>query len=47
MHQWDVTDAEAPGLVTFLRALPPQAQSTGDFGGEGASDGGRNMADGG
>jgi hypothetical protein len=47
MHQWGVTDAEAPGLVTYLRALTPLAQSTGSFGGHGTPDGGWKMPDGG
>jgi hypothetical protein len=41
-HQWNMTDAEAKGMVVFLRSLTPQSQTgmRGDFGGR-RGDGGR------
>lgn len=50
MHQWGVTDAEAVGIVTYLRALTPKAQSGtggGGFGGHAPPDGGFHFGDGG
>ena len=58
LHQWDMTDAQAKGIVTFLRGLPstPQTGMRGDFGGgfnrpDGGrgprGDGGRGQRDGG
>jgi hypothetical protein len=49
MHQWGVTDAEAVGIVTYLRSLTPKAQAgTSGFGGHGPpGDGGFHRPDGG
>jgi hypothetical protein len=35
IHQWDVSDEEAKGVITYLRSLPPTPQTgmRGDFGG--------------
>jgi hypothetical protein len=43
-HQWHMTDAEAKGMVAFLRSLTPQSQNgmRGDFG-RNRGDGGRGM----
>ncbi len=34
-HQWQASDAEADGLVVFLRSLTPKSQGELDFGGHG------------
>ena len=38
-HQWSATDAEADGLVVFLRSLTPKSQGDLDFGGHGGGGG--------
>ena len=38
-HKWQATDAEADGLVAFLRSLTPKSQGDSDFGGHGGGGG--------
>lgn len=38
-HQWQASDAEASGLVAFLRSLTPKSQGQLDFGGRGSGGG--------
>ena len=38
MHQWKMTADEQQGIITYLRALPPQSQGLIDFGGHGGHD---------
>jgi hypothetical protein len=48
LHQWGATDAEAHGLVTYLRAMTPASQTGSvDFGGHAPPDGGWQRPDGG